>query len=179
MGKESRVVELVRLGHRIARDKRITTHCCLVARAFGASKAFISGEEDKEIVRSLEKVVENWGGSFKVEHIENAKSFVRKKKDQGYKVVHLTVYGERIQDIIKDIKGERKILVLVGGEKVPSEFYELADYNVGITSQPHSEVAALGVFLHELFEGKELDKKFRGKIAVEPAKKGKNVKFAT
>ena len=35
------MIAVLRIGHRINRDKRITTHCALVARAFGAKKIFI------------------------------------------------------------------------------------------------------------------------------------------
>ena len=33
-------------------------------------------------------------------------------------------------------------MIVVGAEKVPREIYELADYNVAVGSQPHSEVSA-------------------------------------
>ena len=48
------------------------------------------------------------------------------------------------------------LLVVVGAEKVPWDVYEQAEYNVGVTNQPHSEVASLAVFLDRLFEGEEL-----------------------
>jgi len=38
--------------------------------------------------------------------------------------------------------------------------YDHADWNVAVTSQPHSEVAALAVFLDRLFEGAELDREW-------------------
>ncbi|MBU2477332.1 tRNA (cytidine(56)-2'-O)-methyltransferase, partial [Candidatus Micrarchaeota archaeon] len=65
----------------------------------------------------------------------------------------------------------------VGAEKVPPQVYEKSDYNISIGNQPHSEIAALAVFLHELFEGKELNKKFsKGQIKIIPQKKGKKTK---
>ena len=33
---------------------------------------------------------------------------------------------------------------------VPQEIHKLADYNLSITKEPHSEVSALGVFLDHL-----------------------------
>ncbi|OYR85651.1 tRNA (cytidine(56)-2'-O)-methyltransferase, partial [Halorubrum ezzemoulense] len=54
----------------------------------------------------------------------------------------------------------RDLLVVVGGEKVPWALYERADFNVGVTNQPHSEVAGLAVFLDRLFEGAELDREW-------------------
>jgi tRNA (cytidine56-2'-O)-methyltransferase len=52
------------------------------------------------------------------------------------------------------------VLVVVGAEKVSFDVYEAADYNVGVTNQPHSEVAGLAVFLDRLFEGRELDREW-------------------
>jgi tRNA (cytidine56-2'-O)-methyltransferase len=85
------------------------------------------------------------------------------------------MYGERVQDVEEDVReavglggsdatdGEstpRDLLVVVGGEKVPWALYERADFNVGVTNQPHSEVAGLAVFLDRLFEGAELDREW-------------------
>jgi len=52
--------------------------------------------------------------------------------------------------------------VVVGAEKVPFEVYQRADFNVGVTNQPHSEIAGLAVFLDRLFEGRELDREWDG-----------------
>ena len=41
------MINVLRLGHRIGRDKRITTHVALVARAFGADKILIDTEDRK------------------------------------------------------------------------------------------------------------------------------------
>jgi len=52
----------------------------------------------------------------------------------------------------------------------------LADCNISIGNQPHSEIAALAIFLDRLFEGKQFDKGFSdGKMKIIPAEKGKNV----
>ncbi|MEM2587047.1 MAG: tRNA (cytidine(56)-2'-O)-methyltransferase, partial [Candidatus Bathyarchaeia archaeon] len=64
-------VFVLRLGHRIERDKRITTHVFLVARAFGAHGAFYSGQRDDKVEESVRKVVERWGGSFNVEYVRD------------------------------------------------------------------------------------------------------------
>ena len=40
---------LLRLNHRIERDKRASTHLFLAARALGVSEAFYSGEKDAKI----------------------------------------------------------------------------------------------------------------------------------
>ena len=165
------MIEVLRLGHRIARDKRISTHVGLVARAFGASKLYYSGQKDGSLEGSVLKVVEDFGGDFSVEHVKGVSSFIKNKKKEGFKVVHLTVYGE----VLGDVKLEEDLLIIVGGEKVEPEYYKLADYNISVTSQPHSEVAGLAIFLHNCFQGKELNKDFKGKIKIIPKEKGKKV----
>lgn len=89
-------------------------------------------------------------------------------------VVHLTMYGEQMDDVIDSLKG-KDCLIVVGAEKVPGDVYELSDHNVAIGNQPHSEVAALAVFLDRLFEGKELEKDFDGPMKVVPSARGKVV----
>lgn len=169
-------VTVLRLGHRTERDKRVTTHVCLAARALGADGVVLCGEKDEKIINGVRKVVENWGGKFSVSYSGSWKGSLRKAKKNGFTVVHLTMYGERMQDVIGRIRRKRKLMVVVGAEKVPGEVYQASDFNVGVTSQPHSEVAALAVFLHEFFEGKELGKRFqRAKLVITPKAKGKFV----
>ena len=43
-------VHVLRLGHRRERDKRITSHLGLTARAFGADNFVLSGEEDPNVL---------------------------------------------------------------------------------------------------------------------------------
>jgi tRNA (cytidine56-2'-O)-methyltransferase len=57
-------------------------------------------------------------------------------------------------------------MVVVGAEKVPPDLYRLADYNVAVTNQPHSEIAALSVFLDHLQRGQELKADFEGKMKI-------------
>ena len=170
---------MLRLGHRRDRDKRITTHVGLVARAFGADGIVLSGERDSNIIESLKRVVSNWGGSFDILYEENWKRFLLKWKEKGW-IVHLTMYGLNINDIIGNIREKfsknPNVLLVVGAEKVPYEVYEIADYNIGVGNQPHSEVSALAVFLDRLFGGKELNRKFENaKLKVIPQAKGKKV----
>ena len=66
--------------------------------------------------------------------------------------------------------------MVVGAEKIPFEVYEHADFNVGVTNQPHSEIAALAVFLDRLFEGRELDREWEdADQVVVPQEAGKKV----
>jgi tRNA (cytidine56-2'-O)-methyltransferase len=165
---------VLRMGHRISRDHRISTHCGLVSRAFGANGIVYAGEHDQELLDSVEKVARTWGGKFEVSYEKDWKSFIKKWKGR---VVHLTIYGIPVQEKIKDIeKSKEDLLIVIGGEKVPPEIYRLADWNISITNQPHSEIAALAIFLDKLFKGGELYKRFaKGVIRVEPEERGKKV----
>lgn len=150
-------ISILRLGHRPARDKRISTHVGLVARAFGADNLFYSGIRDSSLEKSIKGVVRQWGGPFGVAHVRNWKTFL---KEWRGKSVHLTVYGMPIQKRISQIRKSKDLLVVVGGEKVPWEVYEMVDMNICVTQQPHSEIASLTILLHEFFQGKELNKRF-------------------
>ncbi len=164
---------VLRLGHRPSRDKRMSTHVGLIARALGADNLFYSGLKDLSLEKSIQGVAAQWGGSFGVAHVRNWKAFLKEWKGKS---VHLTMYGLPIQRKIARIREEKDLLVIVGGEKVPWEVYELADWNVGVTNQPHSEAGGLAVFLHELFQGKELDREFPGaRKRVVPQSRGKKV----
>lgn len=170
-------VFVLRLGHRPERDKRVTTHVFLVARAFGAHGAFYSGQRDEKVEMSVKKVVEVWGGPFTVEYVEDWVRKIRDWKRAGGEVIHLTMYGLPLDEVINEVRSsEKDKLVVVGGEKVPRTVYELADWNISVTSQPHSEVGALSVFLHELYMGKELRKEFENaKLKIIPQARGKKV----
>ena len=152
-------VVVLRLGHRPGRDNRMTTHVGLTARALGADRVVIAGEASgpKE---TIEGVTERFGGPFGVELTESHRRLIREWPGI---VAHLTMYGLPVQDVEDDIRADHRsepVLAVVGAEKVPFDVYERADYNVGVTNQPHSEVAGLAVFLDRLFEGAELDREW-------------------
>ena len=169
------VIEVVRIGQRVVRDDRVTTHVALVSRAFGAEKIFMT-EVNPEIKDTLEKINKTWGGNFIVEFIDNWKSIVKNKKKDGFKIIHLSMYGEKINNIQEKLRKEEKMLVVVGAEKVPREIYELADYNIGVGSQPHSEISALAILLDRIQNGEQFEKVFPdAKRKIIPTKNGKNV----
>ena len=168
-------IEVVRIGQRLVRDDRVTTHVALVARAFGAKKIFMT-EINPEIKDTINKINKTWGGKFSIEFIEKWKLIVKKKKKDGFQVVHLTMYGESINNAQSELQSCDKLLVVVGAEKVPREIYTLADFNVGVGGQPHSEISALAVLLDRIKSGKQFDEEFRGaKRTIIPTKNGKNV----
>ena len=169
------VIEIVRIGQRLVRDDRVTTHVALVSRAFGAKKIFMT-EINPEIKSTLEKINKTWGGDFVVEFIDKWKTIVKKKKEENFKIVHLSMYGENINEVQKNLRKEEKLLVVVGAEKVPREIYELADYNVGVGSQPHSEISALAILLDRIQKGVQFEKEFlNAERRIIPTKNGKNV----
>ena len=169
------VIEIVRIGQRLVRDDRVTTHVALVSRAFGAERIFMT-EINPEIKDTLEKINKTWGGNFVVEFIDKWKTIVKKKKEENFKIVHLSMYGESINDVQEKLRKEENLLVVVGAEKVPREIYELADYNVGVGSQPHSEISALAILLDRIQDGKQFEKEFlNAKRKIIPTKNGKNV----
>jgi len=170
-------IYVLRLGHRPERDKRITTHVALVARAFGANGFILASVVDNKILESIRKVLDKWGGLMHIEMGVDPYEYVREWKRNGGLIVHLTMYGLHIDNVIDKIRDSgRDILIIVGAEKVPRFFYNIADYNVAIGHQPHSEVAALAVFLDRFYRGLELHLSFHNaKIYIEPVEKGKKV----
>jgi len=168
------MIQVLRLGHRIPRDERISTHCALVSRVFGANGLYYSGMKDKGLEESVSKVIKNFGGNFFVKHTPSSLNLIKKKKKQGFFIIHLTMYGINFKKSIKNIKDKKKVLLIIGGKKVSPEFYKIADLNLAIGNQPHSEVSALAVFLYETCGIK--NKFENAKIRITGSKKGKNIK---
>lgn len=170
-------INVLRLDHRRLRDARITTHVCLTARAFGASKVVLSGDKDTKLMENVADVTDRWGGDFKVDYRKNWDNLLDEWKKNGGEVVHLTMYGKLVQDAIGDVRSSPKDkLVVVGGSRVPGKVYREADWNISVTTQPHSEVSALAIFLHMYYQGEELDKEFEGeKLKVIPTSHGKKI----
>jgi len=167
-------IEVLRIGQRVLRDDRVTTHVALVARAFGASKIYMN-EINPEITNTINKINATWGGKFEIEFITDWKQIITSKKNTS-KIVHLTMYGENVNEIQDDIQKEKNILIVVGAEKVPREIYEKADYNVSVGNQPHSEISALAIVLDRIQNGNQFNKEFKNsKRVIIPSKNGKNV----
>jgi tRNA (cytidine56-2'-O)-methyltransferase len=90
------------------------------------------------------------------------------------------MYGMPVQDRIETVCEQTDaddLLMIVGGEKVPTEVFDMADYNIAVGNQPHSEVAAVAVFLHDYFGGDELDRDFAdADIDIVPQENGKKTR---
>ena len=177
-------IEVLRIGQRPVRDDRVTTHVALVSRAFGASRIYMT-EANPEIRGSIQAMNKTWGGIFDVTYVEKWRPVLYEKKRQGYVLVHLSMYGESINDIQDILRshlqdglegGGGRILVVVGAEKVPREVYDASDYNVSAGTQPHSEIAALAVLLDRIQEGRQFDVQFSdAQRRIIPSRHGKNV----
>lgn len=149
----------------------MTTHVALAARAFGAQRILVD-TRDAALEKSVRDVVRRFGGPFE---IETGIAWRRALKEfQGAKV-HLTMYGLPLEEVVAQIPRDRDLLVVVGAEKVPAELYRLADWNVAVGNQPHSEVAALAVFLDRLLGGEGLRRDFGGRLRIRPSARGKDV----
>jgi tRNA (cytidine56-2'-O)-methyltransferase len=173
MGRKN--ITVLRIGHRYVRDYRTLTHLCLVSRALGAEGIYLEEFEDG-LLETIKEVNETWGPGFEVSKATSWRSVMSQAKREGRTTVHLTMYGLPLQDKIQELRGLDKFLIVVGGPKVPGEVYKMADYNLGVTSQPHSEIAALAILLHELQSGEELKKEFgASRIKIVPSEKGKKV----
>jgi len=177
------VLAVFRLEHRPIRDKRISTHLALTARAFGASEFYYSGHHDSHLEESISQVISDWGGSFHYSFISNPRSFFRSWRSNRGFLIHLTMYGIEISDrlsILQDLSQTRDFLIIVGGSKVPAYVFDIADYNIAIGHQPHSEVAALAVFLDLLSSSSARLRHFpNARFEIIPSERGKRTRVVS
>ena len=164
------MITVMRIGHRPARDKRVTTHVALTARAFGADVIIVS-TRDLGLERTIRDVVRRFGGEFR---IETDVPWRKALKEFPGTRVHLTMYGEPVDDVVARLRG-RDLLIVVGAEKVPREVYDLVDVNVSVGNQPHSEVAALAILLDRVVGPEGLRRDLHGRVRIQPSAKGKRV----
>jgi tRNA (cytidine56-2'-O)-methyltransferase len=142
----------------------------------GAEVVYLE-EVESGLVRKIEEVNRKWGGDFHVKELD-WKTAIRSAKEEGRVTVHLTMYGLPIYKKMEELRNYNDFLLMVGGPKVPSEMYQLADFNISVTLQPHSEIAALAIFMHELQKGEELKREFQhSKMKIVPREKGKQVEL--
>ena len=173
---------VLRLGYRRGRDPRITTHLALVSRALGATHFLLAGDEDNALFANLASVNERFGGAMTCEHVSGSMGWLKRftQHDAGDGepgvAIHLTMYGEPYREVIPRIRRDRPVVVVVGGAKVPSEVFEYAQYNVAVGNQPHSEVAALALFMEGWFGQGGSERHFPdAKLIIEPSARGKSV----
>lgn len=170
----SPAVTVVRLGHRPGRDERTTTHVALVARAFGAKRVVLPGAAS-QAAATVDDVTDRFGGDIEVRTDIDPRTFL---EETTAPIVHLTMYGLPVQEAIETVQHEviDELVIAVGAGKVPGEVYDIAEWNIAVTNQPHSEIAALGVFLDRLSEGAALDLRFDdAEVSVVPNAAGKHL----
>ncbi len=168
-------LDVLRLGYRKGRDPRITTHLALVARAMGADGFLLAGDEDKEMFENLKSVDSRFGGSLETEHVSGL-GHLRRHVENGGTAIHLTMYGEPFRKAIPKIRRDKPVVIIVGGAKVPGDVYKLCQHNVAVGNQPHSEVAALALFMDAWFGESASERNFDGaRLVIEGTNKGKVV----
>jgi tRNA (cytidine56-2'-O)-methyltransferase len=168
-------LDVLRLGYRKGRDPRITTHLALVSRAFGADGFLLSGDSDEELFENLDSVSERFGGSLDTEHVKGM-SRLKQHISNGGVAVHLTMYGQPYREAIPTIRRDKPLFVVVGGAKVPGDVYKLCQHNIAVGNQPHSEVAALALFLEAWFGDSGSEKNFENaRLVIEGTNSGKIV----
>ncbi len=169
------MIKVLRLGHRAGRDDRISTHVGLTARQWGCSEIVYADQEDSSMMESVEDIVERWGGDFSVRYTDEWRKELR--DFEGLKI-HLTMYGEKISEKMEEVRQNfsEDLLVVVGAEKVPRFVYKNVDYNISVGNQPHSEIAALAVFLDRIQDRKIKDDFEGAEIKVEPSEDRKLTK---
>jgi tRNA (cytidine56-2'-O)-methyltransferase len=162
---------IMRIGHRPHRDKRVTTHVALSSRALGAKGIYVDAE-DRVLEKNIKSVSERFGGDFEVYTGVKWKEVMK-----GFTgtVIHLTMYGRRLDEALAEIPSNKNLMIIVGAEKVPPEVYERADLNVSVGNQPHSEIAALSIFMDRLTGGKTLYEGRGGRFTVIPNDRGKKI----
>ena len=86
------------------------------------------------------------------------------------------MYGEPYREVLPSIRRDRAVVVIVGGAKVPSDVFQYAQYNVAVGNQPHSEVAALALFMEGWYGQGGTERHFPdARLVIEPSARGKSV----
>src|SRR2546426_4030442 len=106
-------ITVLRLGHRPARDKRVTTHVALAARAFGADAILVS-TKDAGLEKTIHAMAAKFGGPFEIRT-----GVPWRGKVQGWPgiVVHLTMYGESMEGAMAPVPPDPGLLILRGAEE--------------------------------------------------------------
>ncbi len=162
---------IMRIGHRPQRDKRVTTHVALSSRALGVRGIYVD-TNDPPLEENIRSVVKRFGGDYSIRTGVSWKEIVR---DFDGVVIHLTMYGQRVDEAIPRIPRDKDIMIVVGAEKVPLEVYQRGDFNISVGNQPHSEIAALAIFLDRFTGGEALYADREGELKVIPNERGKTI----
>ena len=126
---------------------------------------------------TIRDVTNRFGGPFDIQSGKPWKQAIREWRAIGGRIVHLTAYGLPLPKTLQEIQETNKdLLVVVGSEKMPGEIFNLADWNVSVTSQPMSEVAALAIFLDWFRQHREFEHEFsKAQVQIVPSRTGKEI----
>lgn len=169
--KQMPEIRIMRIGHRPSRDKRVTTHVALSSRALGATAIYVD-TRDPGLEEGINSVSNRFGGNFTIKTGVKWKDALQNFDGT---LVHLTMYGQRMDEALPELPVDTDMMIIVGAEKVPAEIYQRADFNISVGNQPHSEISALSVFLYAYTNGKHLYSDRGGKMTVVPNERGKTV----
>src|ERR1700757_1575143 len=106
-------VVILRIGHRVFRDSRVTTHVCLTARALGADGVVIADQEDKVVESTIRDVTDRFGGPFEIQSGRPWKHVIRDWRVAGGRVVHLTAYGLPLPKVLPEIQSKDEDVLIV------------------------------------------------------------------
>jgi tRNA (cytidine56-2'-O)-methyltransferase len=130
-------------------------------------------EIDDDVADTVEDVNERFGGDFTVEEEASWRPLIRDFEGPS---LHLTMYGQRHDEVLDAVDEPTEVLLIVGSQKVPSDVYDLATHNVAVGNQPHSEVAAIATILCDLQGSKQLYADREGAdLVIEPSNGEKRV----
>lgn len=142
---------------------------CVTSRALGASEITFVGEKEARLVNYINRMNSKWGGKFKVSFVRSYNEFM-KGSDKAIKI-YLTRYGIPFMQKSAMISTYKRIVLIVTDKEDVDYINKIADFKISVTSQPHCRAAAIAVFLHEYYKGRELAMHFENaKYAI--SKKG-------
>ena len=149
------MIKVVLVG-RMEKSKLIDV--ALTARAFGASELIATQKEQKDklyITKYFKEINDDWGSSFKVSFDSNWKKLIL-ERNNNYKTIYLTKYGSSIKKSEYAISTYKNIMLIVSTTDNIKELYDMADFNISLTTQPHTIISSIAVFLNMYYKGREL-----------------------
>ncbi len=155
--------------------REVITDICMTSRAFGASKVAFTCKKDKAVARMIGRISREWGGKFSISFGADYKKMMG--NSPNYKTVFLTQYGLPVEKVKHSLRTYKNVmLVVASSEDYTMRLIQSADFNVSITTQPHSSVSAIAVFLHTYFDGRENAMQFENaRMKVIPSERGMKV----
>ena len=149
------MIKIVLIG-KVQKEKLIDI--ALTARAFGASEITVNLKEQRNkshITKYFKEINNDWGSNFKVSFTNNWMDLI-KEHNNNYKTIYLTKYGDSIKKKEYVISTYKNILLIVSTTDDIKELYDMADFNISLTTQPHTIISSIAVFLNMYYKGREL-----------------------